>query len=53
MLSLHEIKNFAIKFQTTEINILREYFQHLYLSYFYQSPEAQKVYLGSHENSGF
>jgi len=44
MLSLPEIKNFAIKFQTTEINILREYFQHLYLSYFYQSPEAQKVY---------
>ena len=36
MLSEISIKELAIKLQTTEVNILREYFQHLFLSNLYQ-----------------
>ena len=44
MLSKEVIKNLAQKKQTTELNIEREYFQHLFLSYFYEQKGAQKVY---------
>ncbi len=44
MLSLSSIKNFAKKFQTNEINICREYFQHLFLSYFYQEELADRIF---------
>lgn len=36
MINLDYIKKLAVKYQTTELNIRREYFQHLFLSYFYQ-----------------
>jgi predicted nucleotidyltransferase component of viral defense system len=32
------------KYQTTELNIRREYAQHVFLSYFYQQPQAKEVY---------
>ena len=30
--------------QTTELNVRREYFQHLFLSYFYQQPVTDQIY---------
>ena len=44
MLSQDQIKNIANKYQTTELNVKREYFQHLFLSYFYQQPEVDRIY---------
>jgi len=38
------IKILANKYQTTELNCRREYFQHLFLSYFYQQPQADVIY---------
>ncbi len=38
------IKSLATKLQTTELNIRREYFQHLFLSYFYQQPVTDAIY---------
>ncbi len=37
MIDKQEIKKKSIKFQTAEINIAREYCQHVFLSYFYAS----------------
>ena len=44
MISNDTIKILASKYQTTELNIRREYFQHLFLSYFYRQPKADKIY---------
>ncbi|MFA4817823.1 MAG: nucleotidyl transferase AbiEii/AbiGii toxin family protein [Parcubacteria group bacterium] len=44
MISFEEIEKLAKKYQTTRGNILREYFQHLFLSYFYRQKEAGKIY---------
>lgn len=44
MISKEFIKKLAIKYQTTELNIKREYIQHLFLSYFYQTPESTNVF---------
>ncbi len=38
------LKSLATKLQTTELNIRREYFQHLFLSYFYQQPVTERIY---------
>ncbi len=32
------------KYQTSEQNVRREYFQHLFLSYFYQQPQAVNIF---------
>lgn len=42
MLSQNSIKEFASKWQTTEQNVAREYFQHVFLSAFYGLPESGK-----------
>lgn len=44
MISASFIQNLANRLQTTELNIRREYIQHLFLSYFYQQKAADKVY---------
>lgn len=44
MLSQDQIKNLTNKFQTTELNIHREYFQHLFLSYFYQQEQVSSIF---------
>lgn len=44
MISKEAIKELARKYQTADINVWREYFQHLFLSYFYQQPETDKIY---------
>lgn len=43
MITQEQIKKLALKYQTTELNTRREYFQHLFLSYFYQQPYANRV----------
>jgi hypothetical protein len=43
MISLEKVKELAIKEQTTEINILRDYFQNLFLSYFYQKERSERI----------
>ena len=32
------------RYQTTELNVQREYKQHLFLSYFFQQPQASRIY---------
>ena len=44
MITEEQISNWAVQYQTNDNNILREYFQHLFLSYFYQQPQANGVY---------
>lgn len=44
MITYDLILKLANKYQTTEVNIRREYFQHLFLSYFYQQPQANVIY---------
>lgn len=44
MIDADKIKQLAIKYQTTELNITREYFQYLFLSYFYQQPLTGSIY---------
>ena len=44
MIADDAIRTLATKLQTTELNIRREYFQHLFLSYFYQQPLVDQIY---------
>lgn len=44
MLSVETIKNIATKFQTTELNVIREYLQHLFLSYLYRINFSDKFF---------
>ena len=43
MISPDFIKKSAVLKQTTEINILREYLQHLFLSFFYQEKDSDQI----------
>jgi len=43
MISQDFIKQLSTKKQTTELNILREYLQHLFLSYFYQKEDSSNI----------
>jgi predicted nucleotidyltransferase component of viral defense system len=43
MLNRETIKGMAIRYKTTEINIAREYVQHLFLSFFYQERDSEQV----------
>lgn len=45
MISEETIQILTNKYQTNEINVRREYFQHLFLSYFYQQPSAANIFL--------
>lgn len=44
MLSEDAVKKFANQYQTSELNVRREYFQHLFLSLFYAQDNMDKVY---------
>jgi predicted nucleotidyltransferase component of viral defense system len=44
MLSSNAFKRLAVRNQTTELNIKREYVQNLFLSYFYQKPWAREIF---------
>lgn len=43
MITQEQFEKLAIKWQTTELNVRREYLQHLFLSYFYQQSQAKRV----------
>ena len=43
MLNKDIIKRLALQYQTTEINVAREYVQHLFLSIFYQQPKSEQI----------
>lgn len=43
MLNREIMKKLALQYQTTEMNIAREYVQHLFLSIFYQEPASERV----------
>jgi len=43
MFSKNLIKKLTLQYQTTEINITREYVQHLFLSIFYQQPNSETI----------
>lgn len=44
MISNDAFRDLAHKYQTTELNVRREYIQHLFLSYFYQQSQTDKIY---------
>lgn len=44
MIDQDQIRKLAVKYQTSELNTVREYLQHLFLSYFYQQSQAGSVY---------
>lgn len=43
MLSEKAVREFAVKYQTSELNITREYFQHLFLSALYSQSHSEKL----------
>jgi len=44
MIANDTIKTLSTKYQTAELNTWREYMQHLFLSYFYQQPQAKHIF---------
>lgn len=44
MLTTDKLKELSIRNQTTELNIRREYVQHIFLSYFYQQKESKQIF---------
>lgn len=44
MISSDKLRELAVKKQTTELNVRREYIQHIILSYFYQQPQAGNIF---------
>lgn len=45
MISQDTIRTIAKKEQTSELNIRREYFQHLLLSYLYRQPDSEQAFI--------
>lgn len=43
MITQDAVKKLAVKHQTSEFNVAREYCQHLFLSYLYRAKESEKV----------
>lgn len=44
MINAGKIRELTIKYQATELNVLREYYQNIFLSYFYQQAVADSIY---------
>lgn len=44
MIADDSLQALATRLQTTQLNVRREYFQHLFLSYFYQQPSTDQVF---------
>ena len=44
MVAEDQIRKLITKYQTSELNVMREYFQHLFLSYFYQLAQSNEIY---------
>lgn len=43
MLTIKNLEKYTKQFQTSLDNVVREYLQHLFLSYFYQNPNSEKL----------
>lgn len=44
MVDQDRFKQLITKYQTSQLNVAREYLQHLFLSYFYQLPQTSQIY---------
>jgi len=44
MITNSTIQTLSKKYQTGEINVWREYMQHVFLSYFYQQPQSKSIF---------
>lgn len=44
MIANSTISTLSTKYQTADLNVWREYMQHLFLSYFYQQPQAKHIF---------
>lgn len=44
MIAIDRLSKLRNSYQTTELNVYREYVQHLFLNNFYQQPQAHKIY---------
>ena len=44
MISESAIEQLTKRYQTDKVTVVREYFQHLFLSYFYQEKETDEIY---------
>lgn len=44
MIARDQINKFATEYQTSELNVIREYLQNLFLSCFYQQPQTRSIY---------
>ncbi len=44
MLSQNYLQKIATKYQASELNVLREYVQHLFLAYFYQQKGSENIF---------
>ena len=44
MIAREQISKLSTKYQTSELNVIREYLQHLFLQFFYQLPQSTDIY---------
>lgn len=44
MIEESQLNKLAVRYQTVKLNVVREYYQHLFLSYFYRQKGAGRVY---------
>lgn len=44
MVAKEQISKLKVKYQTSELNVIREYLQHLFLQFFYQLPQSADIY---------
>lgn len=44
MVAKEQISKLRVKYQTSELNVIREYLQHLFLQFFYQLPQSADIY---------
>lgn len=44
MVAPEQISKIKTKYQTSELNVVREYLQHLFLQFFYQLPQSTDIY---------
>lgn len=44
MITPDTVKKLSTKYQTSPLNVWREYMQHLFLSYFYQQPQSKEIF---------
>lgn len=51
MVAKEQISKLKVKYQTSELNVIREYFQHLFLQFFYQLPQSHWAIIKDFKNT--